>query len=66
MRFRRPTYTGKTLAEWEAWLTDARLDRWNYLRSREGQAPITRGIGAQTLARIGQPALDTIKARIAE
>ena len=57
---------------WADWLTDLRLARWNHLRQRAAEEPITRDAGARFLMKLAngdsaeRRTLDEIKARIAE
>ena len=49
---------------WEAWLTDARLSRWNHLRERAGLGPLDREAGAGILVKADLITRNEITARI--
>lgn len=59
-----------TLQYWSDWLTDDRLGRWNHIRERGNQEPLTREIGASFLLKLehdpkSRETLQEIKDRIA-
>ena len=62
--------SAERLQQWTNWLTPLRLERWNHLRDRAGQEPISRETGARLLFTLAvnrnDEALNEIKERIAE